>query len=336
MSVVYRESDATLEALNDCRIAVIGYGNLGRPFALNLRDSGVNVIVGNVDDDYAAQARRDGFQVMGVSEAARIADFKLMLLPDEAMPEVYLNHISPNLKPGHTLLFASGYNVAFGFIEPPPFVDILLLAPRTIGTGVREGYVNGNGFLSFVAVGQDATNKSWSHLLALALAVGSLRAGAFELTFRQEAELDLFIQQALMPALQLLMFTAADLLVKEGYPPEAALLDLYVSGELAYSLNKAAELGMMDTLKLYSLTGQYGILSRSDRFLEPKLRRQMEISLEEIRSGKFAQEWAAEYANGYPRLEALRRKRNNMALWGLERQVIELLHPLPSETSPDS
>jgi ketol-acid reductoisomerase len=254
-----------------------------------------------------------------------------MMMPDEAMPEVYLNQIAPSLVPGHTLVFGSGYNVAFGFIEPPPFVDVVLLAPRTIGTGVREGYVNGQGFLSFVAVGHDASGKAWDHLLALALAAGSLKAGAIELTFRQEAELDLFVQQALLPALQSLMFTAADLLMKEGYPPEAALLDLYISGELSYSLHKAAELGMMDTLKLYSLTGQYGILSRNERFQEPKLRRQMEISLEEIRSGKFAQEWAAEYANGYPRLEALRRKRSGMALWTLEQQVIELLRPYPTD-----
>ena len=331
MAVVYRERDANPKALEGHRIAVIGYGNLGRPVALNLRDSGVSVIIGNLDDDYAHQARMDGFRVMGLSEAATNADVKLMLLPDEAMPEIYLAHVASSLRPGDTLLFASGYNVAFGFIEPPPVVDVLLLAPRTMGTGVREGYVAGRGFLSFVAVGQDATGKAWDRLMALALAAGSLRAGALELSFRQEAELDLFVQHALLPALHTLMFAAADLLIKEGYPPEAALLDLYISGELGYSLHKAAELGMMDTLKLYSLTGQYGMLSRTERFQEPKLRRQMEIELDDIRTGKFAQEWAAEYANGYPRLEALRRKRDMMSLWALEQQVLELLRQFPSE-----
>src|SRR5260221_318092 len=329
MTPIYREDAADPAALNGCQIAVIGYGNLGRPMALNLRDSGLNVIVGNTDDAYKAQAIQDGFETMGLSEAATVADIKLLLLPDEAMPDLYLKHISPTLRPGHTLVFTSGYNVTFGFIEPPPFVDVLLLAPRAIGTAVREGYVSGQGFLSFIAVGQDSSGNAWPHLMALALVTGSLWAGAFELTFRQEAELDLFIQQAMLPALQTLMFTAADLLVKEGYPPEAALLDLYISGELSYSLRKAAELGMLDTLKLYSLTAQYGILSRSDRFQEPKLRHLMEISLEEIRSGKFAQEWTAEYANGYPRLEALRRKRGNMALWALEQQVMELLRQTP-------
>jgi ketol-acid reductoisomerase len=331
MTVLYRERDANPRGLDGSRIAVIGYGNLGRPLALNLRDSGLNVIVGTIEDDYAAQARIDGFYVVGMAQAANIAEIKLMMLPDEAMPEAYLAHVAPTLRPGHTLVFASGYNVAFGFIEPPPFVDSLLIAPRTIGSGVRENYVAGRGFLSFIAVGQDSTGKAWDKLLALALASGSLRAGALEITFRQEAELDLFMQQAFLPALHTLMLTAADVLVKEGYPPEAALLDLYISGELGYSLNKAAELGMMDTLKLYSLTGQYGMLSRSERFQEPKLRRQMETTLDDIRDGKFAQEWAAEYANGYPRLEALRRKRNMLALWELERQVMQLLRQFPPE-----
>jgi ketol-acid reductoisomerase len=329
LTVVYHQDNADPNALDGCQLAVIGYGNLGRPIALNLRDSGIHVIVGTIEDESAAQARADGFEVMNISEAASIADIKLMLLPDEVMPEVYLQSISPTLRPGHTLVFTSGYNIAFGFIEPPPFVDVLLLAPLTIGAGVSDGYTTGQGWLSFVAVGQDFTHKAWDRLLALALYVGTLRAGAFELTFRQEAELDLFVQQALLPALHTLMLTAADLLVKEGYPPEAALLDLYVSGELGYTLTKAAQLGFRDSLRLYSLTGQYGILSRSERFQEPKMRRQMEIALEEIRTGKFAQEWASEYTHGYPRLEAHRRKRANMALWELEQQVIELLRQTP-------
>ena len=329
MTVIYRENEANPRALDGCQVAVLGYGNLGRPMALNLRDSGLKLIVGSNDEPSTNQARADGFEVVEISEAASRADIKLLMLPDEAMPEVYMRNVFPTLRPGHTLVFGSGFNVAFGFIEPPPFVDVLLVAPRTIGTGVREGYLRGQGFLSFVAVGQDATTKAWDRLLALALYSGTLRAGAIELTFRQEAELDLFIQQALIPALHTLMTNAAELLIKEGYPPEAALLDLYISGELSYTLQKAAELGLMDTIKLHSLTAQYGILSRGDRFQEPKTRRQMELVLDEIRNGKFAQEWASEYANGYPRLEALRQKREKLPLWQLEQQVMELLRQSP-------
>jgi ketol-acid reductoisomerase len=332
LTILYREHDADLAALEGLRLAVIGYGNLGRPVALNLRDSGLNVLIGNVDDDYATQAVRDGFDVADVGEAASAANIKLLLLPDEAMPDVYLAHISPTLKPGDALVFASGYNIAFGFIEPPPFIDVLMIAPRTIGAAVRDCYLSGQGFLSFIAVGQDTTGKAWDRLLALALAVGTLRAGALELTLRQEAELDLFVEQSFLPALHNLLHTSADLLIKEGYPSEAVLLDLYISGELSYTLNKAAELGMRNTLRLYPLTGQYGMLSRSERFQDAKLRRQMELALDDIRTGKFAQEWAAEYANGYPRLEALRRKQNTMAVWELEQQAIALLKQSPPES----
>lgn len=325
MTVLYHEADGDLAVLAGRRIAVIGYGNLGRPVALNLRDSGLRVLIGNMPDDYGAQARQDGFEVVTIAEAARRSEIVLMLLPDEAMSEAYAQAISPTLQPGDALVFASGYNVAFGFIEPPPFVDCVLIAPRIIGAGVRENYLNSRGYLSFVAVEQDATGQAWAITLALAKALGSLRLGALEMTFKQEAELDLFVQQAFLPALHNLLLTAADLLIQEGYPPEAALLDLYVSGELSYSLSKAAELGFMDTLRMYSLTGQYGMLSRSERFTENKLRRQMEITLDEIRGGKFAQEWAAEYANGYPRLQTLLRKRGNLALWALEQQALEVL-----------
>src|SRR4051812_18564819 len=140
MPKVYRERDANPTALEGSRIAVLGYGNLGRALAWNLRDHGQSIVVGNIEDDYGFQARVDGFPILSLSEAAQVGDIKLMLLPDELLPEVYLNHIAPSLKPGHTLLFASGYTVAFGFIEPPPFVDVVLLAPRTIGSATREGY----------------------------------------------------------------------------------------------------------------------------------------------------------------------------------------------------
>lgn len=331
MPVIYHEADANLMALQGRQVAIIGYGNLGRSVALNLRDSGLIALVGNADDAYADLARTDGFEVHSMSEAASAADIKLLMLPDEVMPEMHLLHISPTLRSGDMLVFASGFNVAFGFIEPPPFVDVVMIAPRTMGTGVRENYLKGQGFLSFVAVAQDFTGKAWDRLLGLALAIGTLRAGAIELNFRQEAELDLFVQQTILPSLHNLIFTAADLLIKEGYPPEAALLDLYVSGELGYVLGKAAELGLMNALKLYSPTGQYGMLSRIERFQDQKLRRQMEITLDDIRSGKFAQEWATEYANGYLRMEALRQKREAMMLWSLEDQALGSLRQLPPE-----
>jgi ketol-acid reductoisomerase len=325
MTVVYTEADADLDALAGRALALIGYREMGRAVALNLRDSGLELIVGEANELRAARAREDGFEVLPPGEAAWRANFKLLTEPDEAIADAYLAHISPNLKQGDTLAFISGYAIAFGFIEPPPFVDAVMIAPRTLGADLRHAYLEGKGFLSFVAVGQDSSGQAWPRLLALALAMGALRAGALELTFQQQAELDLFIEQALLPALHHLLSTAADILVKEGYPPEAALLDLYVSGELGETISSAAQIGMMGLLARFSLTRQYGMLSRLDRYADSKLRQQMELALDEIRTGKFAQEWAAEYNNGYPRLDTLRTKRSAMALWKLERQAILLM-----------
>jgi ketol-acid reductoisomerase len=175
-----------------------------------------------------------------------------------------------------------------------------------------------------VAVVQDYSGQAWPRLLAVAGAIGALRGGALELTPQQETELALFMQQALLPALHNLILTAADLLVREGYPPEAALLDIYASGGLAGSLAEAAQKGMMQTLSDQSLTEQYGVLTRTERFQDPKIRRQMEVILDEIRAGKFAQEWANEYHNGAPRLAALRKKRGELPLWRLEAAAIRL------------
>lgn len=334
MTVTYTELDANPAALDDQHVAILGYGNLGRAMALNLRDSGLVVVVGNADDEYAERARVDGFEVVGLAEAAAAATLKVLLLPDEIAPHLYLVHVSPTLKAGDSLVFASGYAVAFGFIEPPPFVDVMLIAPRSAAFGVRAGFQRGAGFPSFVGVSQDASGRAWERLLGLAYGLGGLRRGAMELTFRQEAELDLFTQQTVLPALHHLLHTAADVLIKEGYPPEAALLDLYVSNELGDLLNRAAQVGLMQSIKALSPTAQYGLLSRLERYNEPKVRRQMELTLTEIRSGKFAQEWAADYADGYLRLETIRQKRDENPLWKAEREAIEQFRPPDDQRPP--
>lgn len=333
MPALYTEADANATALQGRQLAVIGYDVTGRAIAQNLRDSGLSLMVGELNEVRAANAREDGFEPQDPADVAQRADTLLLTLPDEILAEGYFAHVAPGLNVGDMLVFLSGYAVAFGFIEPPPFVDAVMIAPRTVE--LREAYQRGTGFLSFLAVEQDSSGQAWPRLLAMAQALGALRSGALELTFQQEAELTLFVQQAILPALHHLMLTAADILIHEGYPPEAALLDLYISGELGNALQKASALGLVDTLKMYSLTGQYGILSRADRFQDTKLRRQMETALDEVRSAKFAHEWAAEFANGHPRLEALRRKRSAHALSDLEKQAIALLRRMNSPNNPD-
>jgi ketol-acid reductoisomerase len=175
------------------KVAVIGYGNMGQPLALNLRDSGVESwrAPAPTDKDQTRQkALQDGFEAYSISDAVKATHIALMTIPDEVMPAVYLEHVAPYLQRNDALVFVSAYNVAFGYIEAPPFVDVGLIAPRTLGDYARKRYLTGKGFYSFVSVGQDASGNCWDIVLALAGALGSLKAGAIEINFEREAELE--------------------------------------------------------------------------------------------------------------------------------------------------
>jgi ketol-acid reductoisomerase len=211
--------------------------------------------------------------------------------------------------------------VIFGSIVPPSSIDVVLVAPRMIGAGVRDLYVAGRGFPSFVGVAQDHSGQAWEIALALAKGIGSTRAGAVQVTFAQEAELDLFTEQCFGPAFGYALTTAVDLLLEKGYPPEAVLLELYMSGELAYTLGKMAELGIIEQAALHSRTSQYGSMSRGMRYILPELRARMETGLEEIRSGAFAREWTAEQEAGIPTLQALREAARGLPLHQLEQEL---------------
>jgi ketol-acid reductoisomerase len=332
MTVIYYEEDANPGILADKVVAIIGYGSLGRAVALNLRDSGVAVVVGE-DVEGRERAAGDGFFATGFADAARQAHIVMLLLPDEHMTRVYMNDVSPNLNRGETLIFASAYNVAFGFIEPPPFVDVGLIAPRVTGETLRKRYLAEEGFLSFVAVGQDSSRAAWECVLAVALALGSLRAGAVEVSVEQEAEINLFIQQAIIPAFHNIILTAAQLMLQQGYPPEAVLPDLYLAGRFTDYVEHIAHSGLLETLRSAPLTEQYGTLSRLERFSELKLERLMEVTLDEIRDGKFAREWMQEHADGQPRLTRLRKQHTAQDLWDMEQQTIDLLLR-PDESQP--
>jgi ketol-acid reductoisomerase len=294
MARIYHDEDADLAALAGATLAVVGYGNQGRSQALNLRDSGIPVVVGNLRDASFARAEADGFEVLPVAEACARAAGVLVLVPDEVMPEVWRDGVAPNLEAGELAVFASGYNVAFGLIAPAPELDVVLVAPRMIGAGVRDNYLSGAGFPSFVGVHQDATGRARERMLAVAKAIGSTRAGCIEMSMHDEASLDLFTEQAFGPAFGRVMLTAVQLLVEAGYPPEAVLLELYLSGELAYSMEKMRELGMAKQMELHSHTSQYGTATRGARFLDldGPLRERMGGVLAEIRSGGFAEEWS--------------------------------------------
>jgi ketol-acid reductoisomerase len=311
MATIYHDQDADLAALAGETIAVVGYGNQGRSQALNLRDSGLRVVIGNVRDAALEQAQRDGFEVLPIAQACASADAVMLLIPDEIMPAVYAEQVAPNLRAGALLDFASGYNIAFELIRPGPELDVVLVAPRMIGVGVRDTYLQGTGFPSFVGVHQDVTGRALARMLALAKGIGSTRAGCIEMSMHDEASLDLFTEQGFGPAFGRVMMTAIDLLVGAGYPPEAVLLELYLSGELAYSFEKIREVGMVRQMDFHSRTSQYGSITRGIRYLglDAALKTKMGEILDEIRSGRFAQEWTQQQEQANALFEKVRRAR---------------------------
>ena len=293
---IYFDEDTDLGFLEE-PIAVIGYGNQGRAQALNLKDSGFEVIIGNRRDDYWDLAKADGFQVFETKVAAEKANLILLLIPDEIQPSIFEEQIKPVLTKDKTLCFASGYNITFETISVPSDIDTILVAPRMIGRGVRESYLNGKGFYSFIGVHNDASGKAKDIALAIAKGIGSTKPGGavLEVTFRQEAELDLFNEQCFGPAFGQVLTCAVDVAIEAGYPPEVVLLELYMSGEFAYTAEMIAKMGTLKQLELHSPTSQYGSMSRGMRYASPELREAMQLSLKEIQDGSFAKEFAAEF-----------------------------------------
>jgi len=291
MSKIFHEKDSNLEVLQDKTIAIIGYGNQGRAQALNLRDSGLEVIIGNREDKYKEIAIKDGFSIYSIQEAVKLADISFLLIPDEIMKEVFNSNINTVLKPGNALVFASGYTIGFKLIEPPEYIDVLLLAPRMIGIGVRESYLNNQGFFSFISVERNFTGKALEILLALANGIGTLKKGAIQVTFKQEAELDLFNEQGFGPAFGRVLLSAIYTLIDAGYPPEAVLVELYMSNEMSYTYKKMAEIGLIKQVDYHSQTSQYGAMSRGIRYRNIPLKPIMKKVLEDIQNGTFTKEW---------------------------------------------
>ena len=323
MSRIYHDADADLDTLKGRTIAVVGYGNQGRSQALNLRDSGLEVVVGNLRDAYAEQAEADGFTVLSIEDACARADVVMLLIPDEVMPEAYAKRVAPGLEAGDLVCFASGYNVAFGLIEPADDLDVVLVAPRMIGAGVRDAYVAGRGFPSFVGVHRDFTGTAKARMLALCRGIGSTRGGCIEMSMHDEASLDLFTEQGFGPAFGRVLMTAVELLVAAGYPPEAVLVELILSGELAYSFEKMREVGMLKQMDLHSHTSQYGSVTRGARFLalHEALHAKMAEVLDEIRSGRFAQEWSGQREQADELFARIRAARDAMPIADWERRA---------------
>jgi ketol-acid reductoisomerase len=320
----YTDKDADLSVLKGKVVATIGYGNQGRAQSLNLRDSGITVVIGNTDDSYAEQALEDGFEVLPIAEAVRRGDIIPLLIPDEVQSRVYEVDIAPNLRSGQVLDFAHGYNISYGLISPPSHVDVIMMAPRMIGVNVRRAFEMGGGVPAFVDVWQDASGHAKEIALAFAKGVGATRAGVMQVTFKQETELDLFTEQALFPAVIKAFLTSYEVLVNKGYPPEAVVMELYGSGEASEVFMQMARMGFFRQMGLHSQTSQYGSLTNSERIVPEGLKQNIEGALDRIQSGVFAREFAEEQQQGYPVFKRLKEQALRHPLNGVE----DLLRPL--------
>jgi ketol-acid reductoisomerase len=279
------------------------------------------VRVGTIRDESYDRACSDGFEVGDVRTSVTAADVVLLLVPDEVMGEVFAGEVQPALRSGACLDVASGYGLAFQQLVPPPDVDVVMVAPRMIGPGVREAFVAGRGFPSFVAVHQDATGRARARMLALAKGIGSTRAGCLELSAVDEAALDLFNEQGFGPAFGVVLMSAIETLVEAGFAPAAVLLELYLSGELAYTLERFVRDGIVEQMDQHSHTSQYGSMTRGARFASLDLKPRMKKVLEEIRSGAFAREWSEERRQGLPTLKRLQEMRQHLPIRAWERQA---------------
>ena len=302
---VYRAADAPAGALAGESVAVLGYGHLGRTAALNLRDSGAKVRVGNREDEYAGQARSEGFEVVPIAAAAA-DDVVYVLLPDEVIPILFDEEIAPALRPGSAIAFGSGYSLAFGLIRPPASVDVLLVAPRMAGNTARTRYLEGQGFWACVGVEADRSGRAQQRMLGLADGLGVLRAGAVQMSAKVEAALDLFVEQSVGAVLGMAIMMAFEVARDEGVPAEALVLELYMSGEMEAVFQSFRETGFFRASEDHGPTAVFGGMLRSLEMDREAMADRFRKVWEDIRSGGFARRFQEEAGNGYPMLEFAR------------------------------
>jgi ketol-acid reductoisomerase len=300
----YYESDADLGVLKGRKIAVIGYGSQGRGQSLNLKDSGLDVVIGLRPGKSWEAAKKDGMKVMPVAEAVKKSDVIQILLPDEHQAAVYRTEIMPHLADKKCLMFSHGFNIHFGQIVPPPNVDVIMVAPKGPGAMVRRQYEEGKGVPALIAVYQDYTGNAHAMALAYAKAIGATRAVVLETSFREETETDLFGEQAVLcGGTTSLVKAGFETLVNAGYSPEMAYLE--VLHELKLIVDLIYEGGLTNMRKYISNTAQYGDLTRGPRVIGPEAYVAMQEILEDIQSGKFAREWMLENMVNRPVFNAL-------------------------------
>jgi len=304
---VYTDQDADLNVLKDKTLAVLGFGSQGHAHALNLRDSGLSVIIGLYDGSKSIPvAQQKGFEVVPTAEAVRRADVIMVALPDTKQAAAYAKDIAPNLKKGKTLLFSHGFSIHFKTVVPPKDVNVIMVAPKGPGHIVRRQYTEGKGVPSLIAVNQGG-KEARQIALAWARGIGSTRAGVLETNFKEETETDLFGEQTVLcGGCSALVQAGFETLVEAGYSPEMAYFECLHELKLIVDLmNESGISGMRFSI---SETAKWGDVSVGPKIIDASVKKRMKAALKEIQSGKFAKEWVREYQTGYKRYNALLNK----------------------------
>ncbi|MBP2000490.1 ketol-acid reductoisomerase [Paenibacillus shirakamiensis] len=322
---LYYEQDADLNVLKGKTIAIIGYGSQGHAHAQNLRDSGLNVVIGLREGKSFDKAKEDGFEVLPVAEATRRADVVQILMPDETQASVYNSEIAPNLKKGATLLFAHGFNVHFGQIVPAPDNDVLLVAPKSPGHMVRRTYAEGFGVPGLIAIHQDATGQAKEIGLAYAKGIGCTRAGVIETSFREETETDLFGEQAVLcGGVSELIKAGFETLTEAGYAPEMAYFECL--HELKLIVDLIYEGGLATMRDSISNTAEYGDYVTGPRIVTSETKKAMKAVLADIQQGKFARDFILENQSNRAFLTATRRNEANHPIEVVGKELRGLMH----------
>ncbi len=307
---IYYDKDADLSIVQSKRLAFIGYGNQGAAQSQNLRDSGVSeILIGNRDDAYKDAAIADGFSVVPIPEAVAWGDVIFLLIPDEEQPQVFREQIAPYLRAGTIMVVASGYNVAFQLFDLPDVIDVIMVAPRMIGAGVRERYLRGEPYPCFISVERDVSGNALKLALSIARGIGATRGGAILSSAHEEAALDLFSEQAIWPVIFVAFRTAYQVLHEAGFSDEAILYEMYLSKEPAEVFERIADQGLFGQLTLHSHTSQFGqlraTLADDSSWLYERFKHVLQ---DDILSGRFAHEWSDVQAKGLEHLEQMRAK----------------------------
>jgi len=325
MAKRYYEKDGNLGLFQGKTVAIIGYGSQGHAHALNLRDSGVKVVVGlHGTSKSNAKAAAAGLRVLPVSDAAQEADVIMVLVPDHIQADLYEKEIAPHMGKGKTLMFAHGFSIHFGQIKPPASVDVSMIAPKAPGHRVRELFTEGVGVPALVAIHQDASGHALENALAYALALGCLKAGVIETTFREETESDLFGEQSVLcGGVSELIRAGFETLVEAGYAPEIAYFECLHELKLIVDLIYEGGLGYMR----YSIsdTAEYGDYTRGPRIVNQQTRDEMKKILSEIQSGQFAREWIAENKTGRHKFLAMREAARDQPVERVGRELREMM-----------